>query len=265
MGTKNKTFITLSGTGTYLGTFETFELARLFGDEHSSVVHPVRNYPDKDKTLQGNFSHSRTPISGICSGTGTCACSKEDAGPILETPPEPVSETPPEPVSETPFEPALETAPEPVSETPPEPAPETPKKRVRLTEDRIQECCDKVLASMTPGQPYKRKGFLEDLDIMPNEWTKTIRSLLDSGSLRQEGVKKGAVYFLSGDVAETVTETVTETVAETVAETGAEPVTETVVAETVTETENSEDAEPSMAQIASMASKASTRETTLGD
>ena len=241
MGTKNKTFITLSGTGTYLGTFETFELARLFGDEHSSVVHPVRNYPDKDKTLQGNFSHSRTPISGICSGTGTCACSKEDAGPILETPPEPVSETPPEP------------------------APETPKKRVRLTEDRIQECCDKVLASMTPGQPYKRKGFLEDLDIMPNEWTKTIRSLLDSGSLRQEGVKKGAVYFLSGDVAETVTETVTETVAETVAETGAEPVTETVVAETVTETENSEDAEPSMAQIASMASKASTRETTLGD
>lgn len=181
-------FIAVDKNGVYLGTFETQELARLYGKDFAngevSVISPVRNYPDQDQVLLGTFQ-------------------------VVE--PEPVEETPeveaatepePEPVEETTPEPAVEAATEETTieggttspatdEAPPKPR----QKRTRLSPERIQECCELVVGMMEAGNPYKRKQF-RSLGIKPNEWTKTIRILLDQNKLRQEGIKKGACYFL---------------------------------------------------------------------
>ncbi|MBD3262047.1 MAG: hypothetical protein GF334_10355 [Candidatus Altiarchaeales archaeon] len=186
-------FIAVDRNGVYLGTFETQELARLYGKDFAngevSVISPVRNYPDQDQVLLGTFqvveptvqeTPEPTPEPEPVETTSSLPPIR-----IIEVPLEEINgETPQEPVEE----PATETAPEPE-------APKPRTKRTRLSPERIQECCELVVGMMEAGNPYKRKQFL-DLGIKPNEWTKTIRILLDQGKLRQEGLKRGACYFL---------------------------------------------------------------------
>jgi len=180
MDQKKGTFICLDDDNRYLGTFETRELARLYGvdkggTENPSVIEPVRNYPVQDVVLLGSY---------VFNGNG-------QAGPATTAEPD---EAPTQVEGITEAAEPTEAAPEGTTE---ETSPEPPKpKRARLSAERIQECCKMVVAEMTPGEPYKRAHFLNELGLQPNEWTKTIRILIDTNQLRQEGIKKGAVYFL---------------------------------------------------------------------
>lgn len=77
--------------------------------------------------------------------------------------------------------------------------PKTRKTRTLISEEAVQEGCDKILSLMKEKQDtsFNRKYFLEEASISPEEWTKVIRLLLDNNQVRQEGVKKGATYHLS--------------------------------------------------------------------
>ena len=186
----------------FLGCFKTSELARLWAEQQPSsnlcVLEVIPNYPEQTKKMFGPFpGNGSTPDS--------------ETAPDSEEAPEVVTAPDSEETPEVATAPDSEETPEVATAPKPKKAPKTEKAaRTRISKERVQECCDTVVGMMAPKQAYKRSFFLDEGGLSAPEWTKVIQKLIQEGTLYQEGVKKGAVYFLSGGLEVRADEETTE-------------------------------------------------------